>query len=335
MGSSDWAIHRFTQIVEIKAGEMNIKILISLAIVQTCVAGVMKEKANKRETNEDSQEKVPYSPAGPVLDRSPQPPILLTNTATAQTLPSQIVFATEDNTEDQDQDPSYLLLTPLRQTKPFTPESDPSALPGRVYNPQLLVQNPSTGHSVQTLPSTIQFAKTTPKRPYVPGQNKQQFTKPWPADVDAPKYYLLRSVGQTKPFLPQVRASLPSPVAPSVVTNTGYNPKLLVNNPSTAISAHTLPSPIVFDQAQQEDPEATNILLLNPVRQTRPFPAPFQTPSTFPQVVQYSREIPASGDFFPGVSTRPSYPPGYSPAAAVRTAQTPDIAGPKTVLYIL
>merc|ERR1711872_1174237 len=195
-------------------------------------------KANKLETNE---EKVPNSPAGPVLDRSPQPPILSTNTATAQTLPSQIVFVTEDNSEDQDQDPSYLLLTPLRQTKPFTPESVPSALPGRVYNPQLLVQNPSTGHSVQTLPSTIQFAKTTPKRPYVPGQNKQQFTKPWPADVDAPKYYLLRSVGQTKPFLPQVRDSLPSPAVPTtgavaVVSNTGYNPQLLLNNPSTGIS---------------------------------------------------------------------------------------------------
>jgi len=335
MGSSDWAIHTFTQIVEIQAGEMNIKIFISLAIVQTCVAGVMKEKVKKLETNEDSQEKVPYSPAGPVLDRSPQPPILSTNTATAQTLPSQIVFATEDNTEDQDQDPSYLLLTPLRQTKPFTPESVPSALPGRVYNPQLLVQNPSTGLSVQTLPSTIQFAKTTPKRPYVPGQNKQQFTKPWPADVDAPKYYLLRSVGQTKPFLPQVRDSLPSPAVPTtgavaVVSNTGYNPQLLVNNPSTGISAQTLPSPIVFDQAQQEDPEARNFALLNPVRQTRPFPALFQTPSTFPQVVQYS-----SGDFFPGVSTRPNYPPGYSPAAVARTAQTQDIAGPKTVLYIL
>merc|ERR1711902_300242 len=132
-----------------------------------------------------SQEIVPYSPTGPALDRSPQPPILSTNTA--QTLPSQIVFATEDNTEDQDQDPSYLLLTPLSQTKPFTPESLPSALPGRVYNPQLLVQNPSTGLSVQTLPSTIQFAK------------------PWPAAVEAPKYYLLRSAGQTKPFIPQVR----------------------------------------------------------------------------------------------------------------------------------
>lgn len=322
---------------------MNIKILIWLAIVQTCVAGVMKEKANERETNEDSQEKVPYSPAGPVLDRSPQPSILSTNTATAQTLPSQIVFATDDQQQaiaEKDQDPSYLLLTPLRQTKPVTPESAPSALPGRVYNPQLLVQNPSTSLSVQTLPSPIQFAKTTPKRPYVPGQNKQQFTKPWPADVDAPKYYLLRSVGQTKPFLPPVRASLPSPVAPttgalSVVTSTGYNPQLLVNNPSTGISALTLPSPIVFDQAQQEDPEATNLLLLNTVRQTRPFPAPFQTPSTFPQLVQYSREMPASGDFFPGVSTRPNYPPGYSPAAVARTAQTQDIAGPKTVLYIL
>merc|ERR1711872_9326 len=291
MGSSDWAIHTFTQIVEIQAGEMNIKFFISLAIVQTCVGGVMKEKVKKLETNEDSQEKVPNSPAGPVLDRSPQPPILSTNTATAQTLPSQIVFATEDNTEDKDQDPSYLLLTPLRQTKPFTPES----VSGRVYNPQLLVQNPSTGHSVQTLPSTIQFAKTTPKRPYVPGQNKQQFTKPWPADVDAP----------------------------------GYHPQLLLNNPSTGISAQTLPSPIVFDQAQQEEPESTNFALLNPVRQTRPFPALFQTPSTFPQVVQYS-----SGDFFPGVSTRPNYPPGYSPAAVARTAQTQDIAGPKTLLYI-
>merc|ERR1711872_19225 len=335
MGSSDWAIHRFTQLVEIQAGEMNIKIFISLAIVQTCVGGVMKEKVKKLETNEDSQEKVPYSPAGPVLDRSPQPPILSTNTATAQTLPSQIVFATEDNTEDKDQDPSYLLLTPLRQTKPFTPENVPSALPGRVYNPQLLVQNPSTGLSVQTLPSTIQFAKTTPKRPYVPGQNKQQFTKPWPADADAPKYYLLRSVGQTKPFLPQVRASLPSPAVPTtgavaVVSNTGYNPQLLLNNPSTGISAQTLPSPIVFDQAQQEDPEARNFALLNPVRQTRPFPALFQTPSTFPQVVQYS-----SGDFFPGVSTRPNYPPGYSPAAVTRTAHTQDNAGPKTLLYIL
>merc|ERR1711902_253517 len=335
MGSSDWAIHTFTQIVEIQAGEMNIKFFISLAIVQTCVAGVMKEKVKKLETNEDNQEKVPYSPAGPVLDRSPQPPILSTNTATAQTLPSQIVFATEDNTEDQDQDPSYLLLSPLRQTKPFSPESLPSALPGRVYNPQLLVQNPSTGLSVQTLPSTIQFAKTTPKRPYVPGQNKQQFTKPWPADVDAPKYYLLRSAGQTKPFLPKVRASLPSPAVPTtgavaVVSDTGYNPQLLVNNPSTGTSAQTLPSPIVFDQAQQEEPEARNFALINPVRQTRPFPALFQTPSTFPQVVQYS-----SGDFFPGVSTRPNYPPGYSPAAAARTAHTQDIAGPKTVLYIL
>merc|ERR1712013_688663 len=103
--------------------------------------------------------------------------------------PSLSSKANIDSSQIEDrQDKQDSLLTPvLHQTKPDS-------------LPEILVNNPTTGLSVQTLPSPIQFAQAVPKQPYIPGQNKQQFTKPFPATPDTPLYYLLRSDSQTKPY---------------------------------------------------------------------------------------------------------------------------------------
>jgi len=248
------------------------------------------------------------------------------------------------------------------------------------YNPQILVNNPTTGLSVQTLPSPIQFAQEVAKQPYVPGQNKQQFTKPFPATSETPLYYLLRSDSQTKPYPavtnseynPQILVNnpttglsvqtLPSPIEfaqavakqpyapgqnkqqftkpfPADSDNSqGYNPQLLVNNPSSAISAQTLPSPVQFAEPDAKQ----NFVLLNPIRQTRP--APEQLPGFLPQVLQQTRPVTIEdtvltrngpAGFLPGVSTRPSYPPGYAVSRNTLPADTAsDYSGLKTLLYI-
>ena len=221
-----------------------------------------------------------------------------------------------------------------KQTKPEAEEAKPrvyllqpvlaDTLPGRVFIPQLLVKNPSSGVSAQTLPSPIQFAQTLPKQPYVPGQNKQQYlrggqTRPVPTssqDSDSPSFYLLRSSGQTKPFLPEDISSLSSqiltgPVPAAVVSNTGYNPQLMVKNPSSGVAAQTLPSPIQFAQTLPKQPHV-----------------PGQNKQQYLRGGQSPVEDPSSG-FLPGVSTRPSYPPGYSRTVAR------DIPAPRTVIYIL
>ena len=281
--------------------------------------------------------------------------------------PSLSSKANIDSSQIEDrQDKQDSLLTPvLHQTKPDS-------------LPEILVNNPTTGLSVQTLPSPIQFAQAVPKQPYIPGQNKQQFTKPFPATPDTPLYYLLRSDSQTKPYPavtnseynPQILVNnpntglsvqtLPSPVQfaqavakqpyapgqnkqqytkpfPADSDNSqGYNPQLLVNNPGSAISAQTLPSPIQFAEPDAKQ----NFVLLNPIRQTRP--APQQLPGFLPQVLQQTRPIedtvltrsgPAS--FLPGVSTRPSYPPGYTVARNTPPTDTAsEYSGLKTLLYI-
>merc|ERR1711874_108627 len=129
-------------------------------------------------------------------------------------------------------------------------------------------------------------------------------------DNDSPSFYLLRSSGQTKPFLPEDISSLPSQILPSTVAAAEYNPQLLVQNPGSGVSAQTLPSPIQFAKALPKQPYV-------PGQNKQPYLRGGQSPVEDP-----------SSSFLPGVSTRPSYPPGY-----FRTVAR-DIPAPRTVIYI-
>merc|ERR1712038_350426 len=289
--------------------------LLLIVTVGVAVAGVVKDKDKEMSAveasissmaNEDTVQTLPLK-----LDSPPNNPQLLVNNPSTglsvQTLPSPVQFAKaglkQPYTPDQNKQ---------QYTKPFPADSDNSpALTKTEYNPNLLVNNPSSGISAQTLPSPIQF-----EQEYTPGQNKQQYTKPFPADSD-----------NTPAF-----------------TKTVYNPQLLVSNPSSVNSVQTLPSPIQFAQeyipgqnkqqylrgSQFPEEHQQKFVLLNPVRQTRPVPAPEQVPV---ENIVLARSVPA--DFLPGVSTRPSYPPGYTPYTVARnTPESPDYTGPKTLLYI-
>merc|ERR1712013_844022 len=205
-----------------------------------------------------------------------------------------------------------------KQTKPVSRNSLPMPIvyllqpvgTSSVYNPQLLVSNPSTAISAQTLPSPVQFFQEVPKQPYMPGQSKQQYLKPI-QDTFTPSNFLLGPVDLTEPFLAESRDSLPQQAVPSLgplvgVSHTGYNPQLLVSNPSTGLPVQTLPSPIQFDQAvhykqpympghskqqylrggqssgqyQQEENIVNKFAPLNLFRQTRPFLAAQQIPKS-------------------------------------------------------
>jgi len=294
-----------------------------------------------------------------------------------------IIFADEENdkkVENKRPEGKQETSQTKKQTKPASENSLPIPLvyllqpvgTNGVFNPQLLVRNPSTGISAQILPSPIQFVQAVPRHPYIPGQNKQQYLKPIQKTFSS--NFLLRPVNLDKSFLAERRNILPPQALPSPVagvSNAGHNPQLQVSNPNAGLSVQTLPSPIQFAQAVhnkqpymsgqskqqhlkgaqtsgqflQKENKLAKFALLNPSRQTRPFTAAHQ----IPQVLQYSAEsqtkfvesVPqtsrVTGDgFLSGVFTRPRYPPGYSQSPDTRSAPPPasGYAGPKTVLYI-
>eukprot|EP00091_Calanus_sinicus_P003467 TRINITY_DN13636_c0_g1_i1.p1 TRINITY_DN13636_c0_g1~~TRINITY_DN13636_c0_g1_i1.p1 ORF type:complete len:196 (+),score=38.95 TRINITY_DN13636_c0_g1_i1:292-879(+) len=189
--------------------------------------------------------------------------------------------------------------------------------------------------------------------------------------------------------------TLPSPVLFDNMNE--YSPQILVQTPSSGIFAQTLPSPIQFAQTISKQPyipgqnkqqylrnrqtkpfqedsqekESPKYILLNPIRNTKPFLAEGRNiipAKTLPNQIQDTKPFQAdaegqlqannflpgvstrprfppgftlpatrsAGSFLPGVSTRPRFPPGYTLPAAARNAQTQAVPaiGPKTVLYI-
>ena len=239
-----------------------------------------------------------------------------------QTLPSQILFEGEreeyvPGTDKQ----QYLRAQTLPSPVVFTPAERAPYVPGTSkqqylrgpqrepqYVPLIQASNPQTGISVETLPSPIVFAPSD-KAPYVPGTNKQQYlrgrrTRP----VTGGEYRPLVEVEGDSVFAGDARA----PYVP------GTNKQQYLRN---NVAAQTLPSPITF--ASEEEPE--NFVLLTPRKVTRPAPVA-------------GRPLLRAGDrdLVPGVSSRPSFPPGFRPRQASAYSQEgPDsqYQGPKNVLY--
>jgi len=246
-----------------------------------------------------------------------------------QTLPSQILY---DGEEREDYQPGTNKQQYLRgrQTLPnpivFAPAERAPYVPGTSkqqylrgrqgqpqYVPLIKAANSLTGVPVETLPSPIVFAQAE-RAPYVPGTSKQQYlrgrqTKPF-------------SGGEYRPLI-EVRAedSVPVQSLPSGLVFAGDVPgtnrqQYLRNN----VVAQTLPRPITF--ASEEESE--NFVLLTPRKETRPGPVARQ-----PFLRSGERDR-------PGVSSRPSFPPGFRPRQFSTYSQAaPDqqYEGPKNVLY--
>ena len=237
-----------------------------------------------------------------------------------QTLPSEIVFAGDEKAAYV---PGSNKQQYLRGGRPVQPQ----------YVPLIRASNPLTGSSigVSSLPSPIVFAPAEPaassSSSYVPGTNKQQY---------------LRG-RQTKPG-----------------NDPEYNrPLIEVSASGSAVPAQTLPGGLVFAAYDEraayvpggnkqpylrEGPPRPTIaappslagserfVLLTPRREARPAPVARQP---FLRARQ-EEDQPA---FFPGVSSRPSFPPGFPPRqfSTYNQQQTAnqgyDLQGPKNVLY--
>jgi len=264
-------------------------------------------------------------PFGQTVETVFQPQI---SVGSAQTLPSQIQFASPSSMKEPKPFPSPILFKASKQTKPFQAEEkdtpsyfvlSPVGHAKNNYNPQIFAQNPSSGIIAQTVPSPIQFDGTVIKAPYVPGENKQQYlrgrqTTPFQVqenETEAPKYILLNPIRVTRPFQGQIVDGL---------KNTNYNPQILVQNPTSGIFAQTLPNPIQFDQtvskapyvpgqnkqqylrgrqtkpfqSQEQEQETPRYILLNPLKQTRPSPIQVATSGYSPQILVQN---PVSGIF--------------------------------------
>jgi len=224
----------------------------------------------------------------------------------------------------------------------------------RTFNP--FIQTPGGLVEVQTLPAQVVFAGE--KEPYVPGSNKQQYLRgqagpqylpgqivfatpekaPYVPGTNKQQYLRGR---QTKPFtgsqyrpLIQVQpadSAVPAQTLPGGLVFAGeerapYVPgsnkqQYLRNNPTTA---QTLPSPIVF--ASEDDLD--DYVLLTPKRTTRP--------AVSAQTFRAGQESGQSAPF-PGVSSRPSFPPGFRPRQFSTYSQAASddqgYNGPKNVLY--
>ena len=224
------------------------------------------------------------------------------------TLPGQIVFAAEEKAAYV---PGTNKQQYLRGGRPSQPQ----------YVPLIRPSNPLTGNSVgvESLPSPIVFAPAEAAA-YVPGTNKQQY---------------LRG-RQTKPFNePESRPEY----------RPEYRPVIEVSGSGSLVPAQTLPGGLVFApyvpggdkqpylRAPQPRPtiaappsEDDRFVLLTPYREARPAPVGQQP------FLRARQE-------FPGVSSRPSFPPGFPPRqfSTYNQQQTADqgygLQGPKNVLY--
>ena len=234
-----------------------------------------------------------------------------------QTLPSQILFEEEEREEyvpgtDKQQYlrgrqtlPSPVVFTPAEEA-PYVPGANKQQYlrgpqRGPQYVPLIKASNPQTGISVETLPGPIVFAPAD-KAPYVPGTNKQQYlrgrqTRPFSGG----EYRPLVEVEGDSVFAGGARA----PYVP------GTNKQQYLRN---NVAAQTLPSPITF--ASEEESE--NFALLTPRKVNRP------------------ALTAGDRDLVPGVSSRPSFPPGFRPrqaSAYSQEGQDRQYQGPKNVLY--
>ena len=230
-------------------------------------------------------------------------------TQAVQTLPSEIVFG---GAGEAPYVPGTNKQQYLRGGRPVQPQ----------YVPLITASNPLTGSSVEasSLPaSPIVFAPAEPAG-YVAGTNKEQY---------------LRG-RQTKPFNePESRPEY----------RPEYRPVIEVSGSGSLVPAQTLPGGLVFApyvpggdkqpylRAPQPRPtiaappsEDDRFVLLTPRRESRPAPVGQQP------FLRARQE-------FPGVSSRPSFPPGFPPRqfSTYNQQQTTDqgygLQGPKNVLY--
>jgi len=231
-------------------------------------------------------------------------------TQAVQTLPSEIVFA---GAGEAPYVPGTNKQQYLRGGRPVQPQ----------YVPLITASNPLTGSTVEasSLPaSPIVFAPAEPAG-YVAGTNKEQY---------------LRG-RQTKPF-----------------NDPQYRPVIEVSAADSVVPAQTLPGGVVllpmlielpmFPGGNKQPylregpprptiaapPSQDRFVLLTPHRQTRPAPVASQP-------FLRAREDEEQPALFPGVSSRPSFPPGFPPRQFStynqQLDQEYDRQGPKNVLY--
>jgi len=276
----------------------------------------------------------------------------LTGGATAQTLPGEIVFAAPSERKPYvpgTNKQQYLRGEAQKQTKPYIAEETDVQ-----YVPLIQVR---ANLPAQTLPSQIVFDEG-----YVAGSNKQQYVKGGP---------------QTKPFIaqyaPLIRAGVAQTLPSQIAFEEGYvpgsNKQQFVRGESqsqyvpllrTGV-ASTLPSPIVFNEGYVPGSNKQQYVREGPLvtvgeAQTLPSPITWAVQQTSgvraPYVPgankqQYLRSgtpgepvsVSATAASYPGVSARPSFPPGYYPSLGFgRMVQEETQAyesqqGPKNVLY--
>merc|ERR1719410_867450 len=274
----------------------------------------------------------------------------LTGEATAQTLPGEIVFAAPSERKPYvpgTNKQQYLRGEAQKQTKPFIAEETDvqyvplvqvrANLPAQTLSSQIVFDEgyvagsnkqqyvkggPQTKPSIaqyapliragtaQTLPNTIAFEEG-----YVPGSNKQQFVR-----------------GESQ-YVPLLRTGVASTLPSPIVFNEGYVPgsnklQYVKDGPLVTVGeAQTLPSPIKWAEQQTSGVRAPYVPGANKQQYLRSGPPG--------ELVSVS----ASAAAYPGVSARPSFPPGYYPSLGFgRMVQEETQAyesqqGPKNVLY--
>ena len=290
----------------------------------------------------------------------------LTGGATAQTLPGEIVFAATSERKPYvpGTNKQQYLRGGQKQTKPFTAEETDVQ-----YVPLIQVR---ANLPVQTLPSDIVFDEG-----YVSGSNKQQFVKGGPQTKPFLAQYapLIRAgVAQSLPspiafeegyvpgsnkqqyvrggsqpqYVPLLRAGMASTLPSPIVFNEGYVPgsnkqQYVRGGPQSGnIGVQTLPSPIVFNEGYVPGSNKQQYAREGPlvtVGDAQTLPSPI-TGVRAPYVPGGNKQQYLRSGAYPGVSARPSFPPGYYPSLGLgRMVQgESQVAyesqqGPKNVLY--
>jgi len=264
----------------------------------------------------------------------------------AQTLPSPIAFAPRQPYVPGSNKQQYLRGN--KQTRPVTEEDVQ-------YVPLIQVRNLPGNIGVSTLPSPITFAGDLP--PYQPGSNKQQY---------------LRGNKQTRPaqYVPLLVRNLPGNVGvstlPSPITFADEAQPYIPGGNKQQYLRNQLPAYVTGGNKQQ---------YLRGDRVTKPFVADNQSPlieidslpenipvQTLPSGITFAEDLPpyvsggnkqqylrgsqgvgftrsgVQGDqgVYPGVSSRPNFPPGYYPSFGrmfTDNLESEGYEGPKNVLY--
>jgi len=264
----------------------------------------------------------------------------------AQTLPSPIAFAPRQPYVPGSNKQQYLRGN--KQTRPVAEEDVQ-------YVPLIQVRNQPSNIGVSTLPSPITFAEDLP--PYEPGSNKQQY---------------LRGNKQTRPaqYVPLLVRNLPGNVGvstlPSPITFADAAQPYIPGGNKQQYLRNQLPAYVPGGNKQQ---------YLRGYKVTKPFVADNQTPlieidnlpenvpvQTLPSGITFAEDLPpyvqggnkqqylrgsqevgftrsgVQGDqgVYPGVSSRPNFPPGYYPSFGRMLTDnigSEGYEGPKNVLY--